>query len=134
MQLNHCSNRVTKGSLDLVITLFEEELGFRVLRKTPTSVWMRQGETLVDLQFKETDAQPVGHDKHNSHVAFLSPTPREDLEALGAWLHRQGRRFRIGSWSDKEFYLDAPDMFVDFAIEAMKPELSHYDEIPKKTA
>jgi hypothetical protein len=32
----------------------------------------------------------------------------------------------VGSYSDREFFLDAPDAFVDFVIEAMLPELADY--------
>jgi hypothetical protein len=32
----------------------------------------------------------------------------------------------VGSYSDREFYLDAPGAFVDFVIEAMRPELADY--------
>jgi len=33
---------------------------------------------------------------------------------------------RGGSYSDREFYLDAPAAFVDFVIEAVRPELADY--------
>ena len=29
-------------------------------------------------------------------------------------------------YSDREFYLDAPGAFVDFVLEAMRPELADY--------
>ncbi len=32
----------------------------------------------------------------------------------------------VGSYSDREFFLDAPEAFVDFVIEAMRPELADY--------
>ena len=32
----------------------------------------------------------------------------------------------VGSYSDREFYLDAPSAFIDFVIEAMGPELADY--------
>jgi hypothetical protein len=32
----------------------------------------------------------------------------------------------VGSYSDKEFFLDAPEAFVDFVIEAMTPDLADY--------
>jgi len=32
----------------------------------------------------------------------------------------------VGSYSDKEFFLDAPEAFVDFVIEAMTPDLTEY--------
>jgi hypothetical protein len=35
-----------------------------------------------------------------------------------------GLKADIGSYSDKEFYLDAPEAFVDFVIEATTPDLA----------
>jgi hypothetical protein len=32
----------------------------------------------------------------------------------------------VGSYSDREFYLEAPAAFVDFVIDAMRPELADY--------
>jgi hypothetical protein len=32
----------------------------------------------------------------------------------------------VGSYSEREFYLDLPAAFVDFVIEAMRPELADY--------
>jgi hypothetical protein len=48
------------------------------------------------------------------------------LEALADWERRHGMNAEVGSYSDREFYLDAPEAFVDFVIEAMMPELADY--------
>ncbi len=32
----------------------------------------------------------------------------------------------VRSYSDREFYMDAPEAFIDFVIEAMRPELADY--------
>jgi len=32
----------------------------------------------------------------------------------------------VGSYSEKEFFLDATEAFVDFVIEAMTPDLADY--------
>lgn len=126
MKLNHCANRITKGSLDLMLALFTEELGFKLLRRIPTDIWLRQEGANIDIQFCETDAPVCGSDKHNSHISFLSETPFDDLKKLAAWFEKQGFETKIGSWSEKEFWLDVPAVFVDFAIEAMRPELAKY--------
>lgn len=126
MKLDHCSYRIAAGSLDLIVALFTERLGFHVLRRAATAVWMRRDGAGVDIQFKESPAPPGGGDRHNSHIAFLSETPREDLEALAGWFRERGRTARIGAWSEREFYLDVSDVFVEFALEAMRPELADY--------
>lgn len=126
MKLNHCANRITKGSLDLLLSLFTEQLGFRLLRRIPTDIWLRQDGANVDIQFCETDASADRSDKHSSHISFLTETPEKDLRRLAAWFEDRGYQTQLGSWSEKEFWLDVPDVFVDFAIEAMKPELADY--------
>ena len=42
------------------------------------------------------------------------------------WAKAHGMDASVGSYSDKEFYLDAPAAFVDFVIEAMTPDLAEY--------
>lgn len=127
MKLNHVANRVTEGSLELMLSLFTEELGFRLLLRKPTDAWLRQGDANIDIQFNETQTPPLGLDKQNSHISFLSETPESDLRKLAAWFEKRGYETKIGSWSAREFYLDVPAVFVDFAIEAMLPELAEYD-------
>jgi hypothetical protein len=43
-----------------------------------------------------------------------------------AWAKAHGMDASVGSYSEKEFYLDAPAAFVDFVIEAMTPDLAEY--------
>lgn len=126
MRLNHVANRVSRGCLDLMVEVFTAELGFRLLRRIPTDVWLRQEPALVDLQFCETEAEVCRGDKHNSHISFLSPDPESQLKALSASFESRGYQTRLGQWSDKEFWLDVPEVFIDFVIECMKPELAEY--------
>ena len=37
-----------------------------------------------------------------------------------------GMNAEVGSYSDREFLMDAPEAFVDFVIEAMTPDLAEY--------
>lgn len=127
MKLNHVANRITKGHLDLMLQLFTKELGFTLLRRIPTDIWLRQDGSNVDIQFCETDAPPIGHDKHNSHISFLSISPEGELQKLAKWFEERGKKTRTGSWSEREFWLDVPEVFVDFTLESMTPDLADYD-------
>lgn len=128
MILNHCANRIAKGTVRLMQKLFIEELGFKLLRGLPDEIWLRQGDGNGDIQFCETDEKPLlDHDKQNSHIGFISDRPEQELERLAAWFKEHGYESKIGSWSDKEFYIDVPKVFVDFSIEAMYPEIADYD-------
>ena len=126
MQLNHVANRLNPGHFDTVITLFTTRLGFVELRRTERSVWLRQPGSNVDLQFSRSDTGHRDADKLRSQVSFLSQVPKASLDNIADWLRTHGLDATVGSYSDREFYLDAPEAFVDFVIEAMTPELADY--------
>ncbi|WP_198370078.1 hypothetical protein [Roseomonas rosulenta] len=126
MQFNHVANRLNPAHFNTVVAMLTSRLGFVVLRRTERSIWLRQPGANVDLQFSRSETTNRDVDKRRSQVAFLSETPREDLEALATWLGERGMEAAVGAYSDREFYLDAPDAFVDFVIEAMRPELADY--------
>ena len=126
MRFNHVANRLNPAHFETVVALFTTRLGFAVLRRTERAIWLRQAEANIDLQFSRSDAPGRDADKLRSQVSFLSETPREALEALAEWLAGQGVEAQVGAYSLREFYLDAPAAFVDFVIEAMRPELADY--------
>lgn len=126
MQFNHVANRLDPAHFDTIVAMLTARLGFAVLRRTERSIWLRQPGANVDLQFSRSDTANRDADKLRSQVAFLSETPREDLEALAEWLRDHGLEAVVGAYSDREFHLDAPAAFVDFVIEAMRPELADY--------
>ncbi|WP_043337404.1 hypothetical protein [Belnapia moabensis] len=126
MRFNHVANRLNPEHFETVVALFTARLGFAVLRRTERAIWLRQPGANIDLQFSHSDTPGRDADKLRSQVSFLSETPREALEALAEWLAGQGVEAQVGAYSPREFYLDAPAAFVDFVIEAMRPELADY--------
>lgn len=126
MKFNHVANRLDARHFETVVALMTERLGFVVLRRTERAIWMRQPGTNVDLQFSRSETAGRDEDKRRSQVSFLSLTPEADLRALVAWLGERGVAAEVGAYSEREFYLDAPAAFVDFVIEAMRPELAEY--------
>ena len=126
MKFNHVANRVDPVDFALVVEMFKVKLGFVELRRTERSIWLRQPGANVDLQFSRSDNANRDVDKLRSQVSFLSETPRADLDDLAVWLGERGLEAQVGAYSDREFYLDAPAAFVDFVIEAMRPELADY--------
>jgi hypothetical protein len=126
MRFNHVANRLDPRYFETVVQMLKEKLGFVELRRTERSIWLRQPGTNVDLQFSRSDTTNRDADKLRSQVSFLSETPEADLRELAAWAEARGMTARVGAYSDREFYLDAPDAFVDFVIEAMRPELAEY--------
>jgi hypothetical protein len=130
MRFNHVANRLATRHFEAVVTMLKTQLGFIELRRTDRAIWLRQPGANIDLQFSRSETAARDADKLRSQVAFLSDPPREALEALSAWCAAQGLVARVGAYSDREFYLDLPDAFVDFVIEAMRPELAEYGEVP----
>jgi hypothetical protein len=126
MKFNHMAQRVAPRHFDTIVQMFLGELGFVLLRRTERAIWMRQPGTNVDLQLNHSATADRDADKRLSQVSFLSDTPRPDLEKLAAWLGERGIEASVGSYSNREFYLDAPEAFVDFVVEAMLPELADY--------
>ena len=125
MRFNHVAVRVASAQFDAVVVLFGS-LGFAVLRRTGGAVWLRQPGASIDLQLSRSDTPGRDGDKRRSQVSFLSDAPRRDLEALAAVAAGLGVAAEVGAYSEREFFLDAPDAFVDFVIEAMLPELAEY--------
>ncbi len=126
MKLNHVANRLDPRYFETVVEMLKAKLGFIELRRTDRAIWLRQPGRNVDLQFSRSEATHRDADKLRSQVSFLSETPRAALEDLVAWAQAHGMAVTVGSYSDKEFFLDAPEAFVDFVIEAMTPDLAEY--------
>jgi hypothetical protein len=130
MKFNHIAQRVDTRHFETVVALLRERLGFRELRRTDRSIWLRQPGSNIDLQLSRSETLHRDADKRRSQVSFLSDTPREALEALAEWLRARGLAAEVGSYSEREFFLDIPEAFVDFVIEAMRPELADYGAEP----
>lgn len=126
MKFNHVANRLDPRYFETVVEMLREKLGFVELRRTERSIWLRQPGANVDLQFSRSDTSNRDADKQRSQISFLSETPKAALEHLAAWAQARGMEAFVGSYSDREFYLDVPAAFVDFVIEAMLPELADY--------
>ncbi len=126
MKLNYFANRVESRHFDTVVEMFVTRLGFVVLRRTERSLHMRQPGDNIDLQFSRTQNDHRDEDKRRSQIAFLSETPRADLDALAEWFQAHGLAASVGAYSEREFFLDVPEAFIDFVIEAMLPELADY--------
>lgn len=121
LSLHHCAKRIRPQTLQFVMALFEE-LGCKKSYWEEGATWamIEQEGKDIDIQFIETDQEPQKMEvKRNSHIAFLSDNPKEDLKKVEEWVKGQGHQFSSGAWSDKELYFDCPKVFIDFVIEIM---------------
>jgi hypothetical protein len=126
MKLNHAANRLDAKHFETIVDMLKARLGFIELRRTERAIWLRQPGANVDLQFSRSQIPNRDADKLRSQVSFLSETLHQDLEELASWVREHGLEAEVGAYSDQEFYLDVPEAFVDFVIEAMRPELADY--------
>lgn len=127
MKFNHVANRLDARHFETVVEMLKAKLGFVELRRTERAIWLRQPGSNIDLQFSRSETDHRDPDRHRSQVSFLDEAPRAALEDLAAWAQARGLEASVGSYSDREFYLDLPAAFVDFVIEAMLPELADYE-------
>src|SRR5580692_8156027 len=112
MKLNHVANRLDIRYFETVVEMLKMKLGFVELRRTERAIWLRQPGANRDLQFSRSLSAHRDEDKLRSQVSFLSETPRAQLEDLAAWANVHGVKAELGSYSDSEFFLDAPEAFV----------------------
>jgi hypothetical protein len=126
MRFNHTAHRLDAAHFETVVELFVGQLGFVVLRRTERSIWLRQPGSNIDIQFSRSETAHRDADKLRSQVSFLSDTPEAALKTLAAWAEARGLAATVGAYSDREFYLDLPEAFVDWVLEAMRPELADY--------
>lgn len=121
LSLHHCAKRIAPQSLEFVMELFKE-LGCKESYWEEGARWamIEQEGTNFDIQFIETAQKPQSmEEKRNSHIAFISANPKNEINRIESWIKAQDYKFKSGSWSEQEHYFDCPDVFIDFVIEIM---------------
>ena len=125
-KLHHFAYDITQDNLELVVELLEK-LGCKLSYREENSEWclVQQKQIPIYIQIIETKHSPLPTDlKIDTHIAFLSNTPKKDIEEIKQWVENKGIRFRQGAWSDKELWFDLPDIFVNFVIEIMRKSIA----------
>ena len=121
VKLHHVSYNIAPNSLELVLELLEK-LGCPLAYREKNARWcmIQQKPNPINIQIIETKDQPIPIEKKtNTHIAFLSDTPKEDIEEIKQWSKDNNIKFRQDGWSDKELWFDLPDVFINFVIEIM---------------
>jgi hypothetical protein len=124
--LHHFAYSITPHTLELVLELFEMfgcSLGYR----KGDARWciIEQKPIPVDLQLIEVNNIPVTviDLKLNTHIAFLSDDPVRVVDMVRMWAQEKNVAFRDGGWSERELWFDLPEVFVNFVIEVMHPDI-----------
>lgn len=120
-KLHHAAKRIMPGSLENVIELFGI-LGCKLAYQPSGMRWamIAQDGLEFDVQLVESRGIPLeGESRRDSQVSFISENPIEHIEKVRAWAEKKGLKFYQNSWSDREFYFDLPELFVDWVVEVM---------------
>lgn len=119
--LHHFAYNITPNSLELfleMIEIFDCTIAYRQWEARWCQI--EQKPIPVDIQIIETRDKIVPLDyKTNTHIAFLSDTPVEDIDKIEFWAKEKWIKIIRWWWSDKELRFDLPDIFVNFVIEVM---------------
>ncbi len=121
VRLHHFAYNIRPNTLELVLELLEK-LGCTLTYREENARWciIEQKPIPIGIQMIEIDDQPIPIKKKiNTHIAFLSYAPKEDVKIIKNWLKEKDVNFRQGGWSDKELWFDLPDIFINFVIEIM---------------
>lgn len=119
MELHHRSGQVTRRHFSDACALFVEVLGFRKVLATDTMAILHQSGSGIDIQIICSDSFDPQGNKHQSHIGFISAHPLKDREAIRQWSEDRGLGTTLGQWSDRELWIDLPEVFLDFVIEVM---------------
>ena len=122
VKLHHFAYNIAPNSLELVLKLLEK-LGCVLVYREKNARWcmIQQKPISISIQMIETKDQPISIErKINTHIAFLTDTPKEDVEEIRRYLESKYIKFRQGKWSDKELWFDLPDVFTNFVIEILR--------------
>lgn len=122
MKLDHFANRVHEDYFETVVELFTNQLGCVEGIRHPGAVWLSQGDCPIRIQLSRSTTAERDADKPKSQIAFRAPEPKQALERLSRWLEERGVRSSVGSYNPTDHFLDAPDAFIDFVIEAIPPK------------
>lgn len=125
MKLHHSAYKIVIGYSQL-IQEFCEHMGAQL-------VWEGhdQGREIsmafdngYRIQFSEINELPdISNNKQEAHLAFLSTQPQDDILVIKKWFSDRNIKTRLGKWSDREHWIDCPDIFNDFVIEVFNTKI-----------
>jgi len=122
MELHHCAYTITKG-YSTVIQEFCEYLGAKLTwegKDQGREIIMQFGDGF-SIQFSEINEKPTqSSNKQETHLAFKSDKPEEEVSRIGEWFNEKGINTKTGKWSDDALWIDCPDIFLNFVIEILK--------------
>lgn len=124
MELHHCAYKISIGQSEL-IQKFCEFLGAKLIwegQDHGREIAM-QFDNNFCIQFSEINEKPILSDnKKETHLAFSSKNPKEDLSKIENWFKENKIETKVGNWSEKELWIDCPTIFINFVIEILNTD------------
>ncbi len=119
MELHHRAGQVAQQHFDDARSLFTECLGFEEFVATEHMAILHQAGSGIDIQLICSEVFDPQLNKHQSHLGFISSEPKQERDLIQRWSESRGLTVEVGQWSDRELWIDLPDVFLDFVIEVM---------------
>ena len=119
--LHHFAFNIKPNTLELTVEILKL-LNCTVSYRESGKRWcmISQDFIPVNIQLIEMDAAVVPlRRKISTHIAFLSKSPKEHIKKIEEWAKDNNLKFQHGNCTDKEFWFDLPDIFINFVIEIM---------------
>ena len=124
MKLHHCAYKISIGQSELM-QKFCEFLGAKLIwegQDQGREIAM-QFENNFCIQFSEINEKPIlSNNKQETHLAFSSKNPKEDISKIENWFKEHKIETKIGSWSETELWIDCPSVFINFVIEILNTD------------
>ncbi|MGE0792986.1 MAG: hypothetical protein AB7V77_02260 [Candidatus Woesearchaeota archaeon] len=121
MKLHHCAYKISIGKSEL-IQKFCEFLGAKLIwegQDQGREIVMQFDNNLC-IQFSEIDEKSsLSNNKQETHLAFSSKNPKEDITKIENWFKENKIETKIGKWSETELWIDCPSVFINFVIEVL---------------
>lgn len=119
--LHHFAYNIRPNKLELAIELFNI-FNCTVSYRQKNKRWcmIEQKPIPIDIQIIETENYQIPLEiKINTHIAFLSNSPKDDIDKIKKWCKSKKIKFQQGEWTEKELWFDLPDIFINFVVEVM---------------
>ncbi len=123
LKLHHCAYRINLSCFVKVSRLFKL-LGFTLIYIGKEKNWGIFKRDNIVIQIIETQVKSLNRkQKLSSHLGFISSNLLEEIRRIEKWAKKNKLKYKCGSWSELEFWIDLPELFNDSVIEIMNKSI-----------
>ena len=121
LELHHFAFKIRPNTLEKAIEIFEK-MGMILSYREGDARWalVEFVDKQIEIQLIEVEESSLEIKKKlETHIAFISKKPQEELERIKKWAKLNNIKLELGEWNDQMLWFDAPDIFVNFVVEVM---------------